>query len=87
MPIGGLPSAAMVMIVRSIQRTPTLFTVNRKQGFLQRFDRKTGESVSIRPQPEKGEEDLRFNWGRSDSHQPALQYPALFCQSKTPSQR
>ena len=27
-----------------------------------RYDRRTGQSIDIRPQPEKGEEDLRFNW-------------------------
>jgi photosystem II stability/assembly factor-like uncharacterized protein len=33
-----------------------------QQGYLSRFDRKTGQTVSIRPQPEKGETSLRFNW-------------------------
>lgn len=33
-----------------------------QQGHLRRYDRRTGESIGIRPRPEKGEEDLRFNW-------------------------
>ncbi len=41
---------------------PNIIYCESQQGFLQRFDRKTGESVSIRPQPEQGEENLRFNW-------------------------
>ncbi len=41
---------------------PNIIYCEAQQGFLRRFDRKTGESVDIRPQPEKGEDDLRFNW-------------------------
>ena len=33
-----------------------------QQGNLRRVDRRTGESVSIRPRPASGEDDLRFNW-------------------------
>ncbi|MEL6109527.1 MAG: glycosyl hydrolase [Planctomycetota bacterium] len=33
-----------------------------QQGFLRRYDRKTGESVMIQPQPGKGEAAFRFNW-------------------------
>ncbi|MGE3182359.1 MAG: glycosyl hydrolase [Phycisphaerae bacterium] len=33
-----------------------------QQGFLRRFDRKTGASIDIRPQPDADEETLRFNW-------------------------
>ncbi len=33
-----------------------------QQGHLRRYDRRTGETIGIRPRPEKGEEDLRFNW-------------------------
>ena len=33
-----------------------------QQGYLRRVDRRTGESVDIRPRPGEGEEDLRFNW-------------------------
>ena len=41
---------------------PDIIYCESQQGFLRRFDRKTGESVDIRPQPEKGEMNLRFNW-------------------------
>ncbi len=33
-----------------------------QEGYLRRFDRATGETVDIRPQPDKGEDNLRFNW-------------------------
>ena len=33
-----------------------------QQGYLRRYDPKSGESVDIRPRPEAGEEDFRFNW-------------------------
>lgn len=41
---------------------PNVIYCESQQGYLRRFDRKTGESVDIRPQPEKGEINLRFNW-------------------------
>lgn len=41
---------------------PNIVYCESQQGYLRRFDRQTGESVSIRPRPEKGEKDLRFNW-------------------------
>lgn len=41
---------------------PNTIYAESQQGFLQRYDRKTGESVMIQPQPEKGEESFRFNW-------------------------
>ncbi|MHC5025481.1 MAG: VPS10 domain-containing protein [Planctomycetota bacterium] len=41
---------------------PNIIYCESQQGYLARFDRKTGEAVSIRPQPEQGEDDLRFNW-------------------------
>ena len=41
---------------------PNIIYCESQEGFLRRFDRATGESVDIRPQPGKGEEDLRFNW-------------------------
>lgn len=33
-----------------------------QQGNIQRYDRKTGQSVGIQPQPGKGEPSFRFNW-------------------------
>ncbi|MHC4937137.1 MAG: WD40/YVTN/BNR-like repeat-containing protein [Planctomycetota bacterium] len=41
---------------------PDIMYCESQEGFLRRFDRRTGQSVDIRPQPEKGEESLRFNW-------------------------
>lgn len=41
---------------------PNILYCESQQGYIRRFDRKTGESVDIRPQPEAGEENLRFNW-------------------------
>ncbi|MGD8500861.1 MAG: hypothetical protein PVJ86_09455, partial [Phycisphaerales bacterium] len=41
---------------------PNIIYGESQQGFLRRVDRRTGESVDIRPRPAKGEEDLRFNW-------------------------
>jgi len=41
---------------------PNVIYGESQQGFLRRFDRRTGEAIDIRPRPEKGEEDLRFNW-------------------------
>ncbi len=33
-----------------------------QEGFIRRFDRKTGESIDVRPRPGAGEKDFRFNW-------------------------
>lgn len=41
---------------------PDIIYGESQQGFLRRFDRKTGQTVDIKPQPEEGEEDLRHNW-------------------------
>ncbi len=41
---------------------PNVIYSESQRGYLRRFDRRTGESVDIRPQPEAGEEQLRFNW-------------------------
>jgi len=41
---------------------PNIIYCESQQGYLRRYDRRTGESVGIRPRPEKGEKDLRFNW-------------------------
>ncbi len=43
-------------------KDPNVIYCESQQGYLRRFDRQTGESVDIRPQPEKGEMNLRFNW-------------------------
>lgn len=41
---------------------PNIIYGESQQGFIRRFDRRTGETVDIRPQPEADEEDLRHNW-------------------------
>lgn len=41
---------------------PNIIYGESQQGYIRRFDRRTGETVDIRPQPELGEEDLRHNW-------------------------
>lgn len=43
-------------------KDPDIIYGESQQGYLRRYDRKTGETVDIRPQPARGEEDLRFNW-------------------------
>ncbi len=41
---------------------PDIIYSESQQGYLRRFDRRTGQSVDIKPQPEEGEDDLRHNW-------------------------
>ena len=41
---------------------PNILYCESQQGFIQRFDRRTGESLSVRPQPGAGEENPTFNW-------------------------
>ena len=41
---------------------PDIIYCESQQGYIRRFDRRTGQTVDIRPQPEKGETGLRFNW-------------------------
>ena len=41
---------------------PDIVYAEWQQGNLTRYDRKTGESVYIQPQPGKGEPEERFNW-------------------------
>ena len=41
---------------------PNIIYCESQKGYLRRYDRRTGESVDIRPQPEKGKPGLRFNW-------------------------
>ena len=43
-------------------KDPNIIYCEAQQGYLRRVDRRTGESVDIRPRPEKGEPGLRFNW-------------------------
>ena len=41
---------------------PNIIYAESQQGNLARFDRQTGESVRIQPQPARGQESFRFNW-------------------------
>jgi len=40
----------------------TIAYVESQEGGIVRYDRRTGEQKSIRPQPAEGEKDYRFNW-------------------------
>jgi photosystem II stability/assembly factor-like uncharacterized protein len=41
---------------------PNIIYCESQQGVLRRFDRRSGESIDIRPRPERGEHTFRFNW-------------------------
>ncbi len=41
---------------------PNVIYCESQQGYLRRYDRTSGESIGIRPQPGKGEDYFRFNW-------------------------
>lgn len=41
---------------------PNIIYGESQEGFIRRFDRLTGETVDIKPQPGADEEDLRHNW-------------------------
>lgn len=41
---------------------PDIIYGESQQGYLSRYDRRTGETTDIRPRPAADEEDLRFNW-------------------------
>jgi len=41
---------------------PNTVYCEMQNGYLRRYDRRTGSSIDIRPQPAKGEDSLRFNW-------------------------
>lgn len=41
---------------------PNLIYCESQEGYLRRFDRAGGWSVDVRPQPEAGEPNFRFNW-------------------------
>ncbi len=41
---------------------PNVIYCESQQGFLRRYDRLSGESIDIQPQPAADEEELRFNW-------------------------
>jgi len=41
---------------------PNIIYGESQQGFIRRYDRRTGQTVDIRPQPPQGDKNLRFNW-------------------------
>ena len=41
---------------------PNIIYAESQQGYIRRYDRKTGEAIDIRPRPAAGEDDFRFNW-------------------------
>ncbi len=41
---------------------PNIIYCEAQNGYLRRYDRQTGTSIDIRPQPDPGEDSLRFNW-------------------------
>ena len=43
-------------------KDPNIIYGESQQGYLRRYDRRTGETVDIRPQPAADGTDLRFNW-------------------------
>lgn len=43
-------------------KDPNIIYAESQQGYIRRYDRKTGEAVDVRPRPADGEEDFRFNW-------------------------
>ena len=56
---------------------PDIIYSQSQQGYLSRIDVTTGETVSIQPQPEAGEDYERFNWDSPilvSSHNPARLY-------------
>jgi photosystem II stability/assembly factor-like uncharacterized protein len=60
---------------------PNIIYANWQQGNLTRYDRATGESVYIQPQPGPGEREERFNWDAPiliSPHDPETLYFASF---------
>jgi hypothetical protein len=43
-------------------KDPNTIYANMQNGGMVRFDRRTGERVSIQPQPAKGDSAMRWNW-------------------------
>ena len=43
-------------------KNPNIVYAEAQYGYMVRYDRKSGESISIKPQPRKGEYTYRWNW-------------------------
>lgn len=41
---------------------PDIIFCESQEGYIQRFDRRTGEAITVRPAPGKDEDEFRFNW-------------------------
>jgi photosystem II stability/assembly factor-like uncharacterized protein len=41
---------------------PDIIFCESQEGYIRRFDRRTGQSIAIRPAPGEGEPEFRFNW-------------------------
>ncbi|PCJ53668.1 MAG: glycosyl hydrolase [Planctomycetota bacterium] len=56
---------------------PDIIYGESQKGYIRRFDRRSGESVDIRPQPAVGEDNFRYNWDSPiliSPHNPARIY-------------
>ena len=58
-------------------KDPNTIYANMQNGGMVRFDSRTGERVSIQPQPEEGRPRPPLELGRSADHLPALQHAPL----------
>ena len=68
-------------------KDPNTVYANMQNGGMVRFDRRTGERVSIQPQPAKGDPRHALELGHSADHQPALQHAPVFRRAEALSQR
>jgi len=56
---------------------PDIIYGESQKGYIRRFDRRSGQSLDIRPQPAQGEDNFRFNWDSPiliSPHNPARIY-------------
>ena len=60
-PIASSPWAATASLPRG-PKDPNTIYANMQNGGMVRFDKRTGERVSIQPQPKNGDPAMRWNW-------------------------
>jgi len=56
---------------------PDIIYGESQKGYIRRFDRRSGQSIDIRPQPDEGEDNFRYNWDSPiliSPHNPARIY-------------
>ena len=56
---------------------PDIIYGESQKGYIRRFDRRSGQSIDVRPQPALGEDNLRYNWDSPiliSPHNPARIY-------------